>query len=301
MSLVLAPAPAAPGAATRAIGNIVLAVALFAVMDAMVKWLSATYPVIELVFFRAFFALIPLSLVVARDGGWRTLKTRRIGGHAVRTGTGLISMGLFFLAFATMPLADAVAIAFAGPLFLTVLSIPLLGEQAGPPALGRRHRRFPRRAADRPARQRRPRAGRLLPLGGALGFALAMISVRRLSTSESNAAIVFYFSITATLVSAAALPFVWVMPAPQDWLPLIALGLIGGTAQLFMTQAFRLAPAAVVAPFEYTAIIWAISLGYLLFGDMPDSWTLAGAGVVIASGLYILHRETVRRAERARR
>ena len=128
-----------------------------------------------------------------------------------------------------------------------------------------------------------------------------MISVRRLSTSESNAAIVFYFSITATLVSAAALPFVWVMPAPQDWLPLIALGLIGGTAQLFMTQAFRLAPAAVVAPFEYTAIIWAISLGYLLFGDMPDSWTLAGAGVVIASGLYILHRETVRRAERARR
>lgn len=281
--------------AAQGIANILIAVALFAVMDAIVKWLSVHYPIAQLVFFRSFLAFVPLSILIVRDGGWHSLRTSRPGGHMLRSLIGLASMTLFFWAFAVLPLADAVAISFSGPLFLTLLSIPLLGERVGP-------RRWLAVLAGFAGVLLivRPGSGlfgltALIPVGAALGFALAMICVRRLSITESNTAIVFYFTLTCTAVSGLALPFEWVKPAPEHWLPLIAIGLIGGTAQLFMTQAFRLAPASTVAPFEYTAIVFALLFGVLIWNEIPDAWMLIGTAVVIASGLYILHRELLRK------
>lgn len=281
--------------AAQGIANILIAVALFAVMDAIVKWLSVYYPVSQLVFFRSLLAFVPLSVMIARDGGWRGLRTSRPGGHVLRSLIGMTSMVLFFWAFAVLPLAEAVAISFSGPLFLTLLSIPLLGERVGP-------RRWLAVLAGFVGVLLivRPGSGlfgltALIPVGAALGFALAMICVRRLSITESNTAIVFYFTLTCTAVSALALPFEWVTPALEHWLPLIAIGLIGGTAQLFMTQAFRLAPASTVAPFEYTAIVFALSFGVLIWNEIPDAWMLVGTAIVIGSGLYILHRELLRK------
>ena len=291
-------ASAGPSQALAGIANIVVAVGLFAAMDALVKHLSPVYPVLQLVFFRSFFAFVPLSLLLLRAGGLGALATARPLGHVLRSLAGLASMLLFFLAFALLPLAEAIALSFAGPLFLTVLSIPLLGEKVG----GRRWAAVLLGFVGVMLIVR-PGAGvfgwvAAIPLGAALTYAFAMIFVRKLARSESNAAIVFYFTLSCTVVSALGLPFVWVQPALADLPALVGVGLLGGAAQLFMTQAFRLAPAAVVAPFEYLAILFGIGFGYAFWGEIPDGWTLGGAAVVVASGLYILRRETIRRAER---
>jgi drug/metabolite transporter (DMT)-like permease len=137
--------------------------------------------------------------------------------------------------------------------------------------------------------------GALLALSGAVFYALAMISIRKLSRTEHPTAIVFYFTLFATLAAAASLPFgQWVTPKSlTDLGLLITIGLIGGFAQFAMTHAFRLAPIAIVAPFDYLAVVFAMVLGYAVWGDLPDAWILGGAAVVILSGLYILHRETV--------
>lgn len=295
------PAAASAGATStlRGIGNIALAVALFATMDALVKHLAATYPILQLVFFRSFFAFAPLSILILRSGGIGALATARPLGHVLRSLTGLVSMALFFLAFALLPLAEAIALSFAGPLFLTVLSIPLLGERVGPRRWAAVFAGFIGVLVIV-----RPGAGvfgaaALVPIGAALTYAFAMVYVRKLSRTETNAAIVFYFTLTCTVASGLALPFVWVTPSLADLPALVGLGLLGGAAQLFMTQAFRLAPAAVIAPFEYLAILFGIGFGYVFWGDLPDRWTVLGVAVVVASGLYILHRETVRRRERA--
>lgn len=291
-------ASAAAPTTLRGIANIVLAVGLFATMDALVKHLATTYPVLQLVFFRSLFAFVPLSILLARSGGLAALSTSRPLGHVLRSLTGLVSMALFFLAFALLPLAEAIALSFAGPLFLTVLSIPLLGERVGP-------RRWAAVLAGFLGVLVivRPGAGvfgteALIPIGAAATYAFAMIFVRRLSRTETNAAIVFYFTASCTVISALAMPFVWVTPSLADLPGLVGLGLLGGSAQLFMTQAFRLAPAAAIAPFEYLAILFGIGFGYAFWGELPDRWTVLGAAVVVASGLYILHRETVRRRER---
>ncbi len=281
------------------IANLAVATLLFGSMEALVKWLSTDYSVWQLIFARAAFGMLPLAWVIHRAGGFAVLRTSRPGVHVTRALIGIVTTALFFLAYAHMPLADAIAIGFTGPLFLTVLSVPLLGETVGP-------RRWAALGVGFLGVLLIARPGgdafgwlALLPLFGALGYALAVICVRRMSRTESNAAIVFYHTAACALVSSVALPFVWVTPDLVGWIGLVAVGVIGGTAQMFMTQAFRLTPAAVVAPFDYSRIILAIGFGVVLFADMPDSWTLTGAGVVIACGLYILHREAVRRAGRS--
>ena len=288
--------PTAATPALRGIANIVVAVGLFAAMDALVKHLAASYPVLQLVFFRSLFAFLPLSILIVRSGGLPALRTVRPLGHVLRSMAGLASMLLFFLAFALLPLAEAIALSFAGPLFLTVLSIPILGERVG----------LRRWAAVLIGFLGvliivRPGGGvfgveALVPIGAAFAYAFAMIFVRKLSRTETNAAIVFYFTLSCTAASALALPFVWITPTTADLPALVGVGLLGGAAQVFMTQAFRLAPAAVIAPFEYLAILFGIGFGYAFWGEIPDRWTLAGAAVVVASGLYILRREAIRRA-----
>lgn len=273
----------------------ILAVLLFTGMDGLVKWVAQSHPTGQIVFFRNLFAFLPILLVVGRSGGIAVLHTRRIGGHLLRGVIGVAAMACFFGAYALLPLGDAVAIGMSGPIFMTALSMPLLGEPVGP-------RRWTAVVIGflGVLVMTRPGAGvldpgALLALGGALFYALAMVTIRHLSRSEHPTTIVFYFTLFATLAAAVSLPFgQWVTPASWiDFALLAMIGLIGGVAQFAMTHAFRLAPVAIVAPFDYLAVVFAMLIGYVVWGDVPDLWIVTGAAVVIASGLYILHRETV--------
>lgn len=294
-------APAATDAAAQGIGFMLLSTLLFSAMDALVKWVSADYPLGQIMFFRSLFAFLPLALFISRSGGVAVLRTKRPGSHLWRGAVGLVAMACTFGAVILLPLADAVALARSGPLFLTALSVPLLGEKVGP-------RRWSAVVVGfiGVLIMMRPGAGvfdpaALLAIAAAILYALAMIAVRQLSATERPATIVFYFTVFVTIASGLSLPFQWTTPAGADLLLLAAVGLLGGFAQIAMTQAFKLAPVALVGPFEYTALVFAIFFGYLLWGDVPDAFLLTGAAIVVGSSLYILHRETKLGQGRARR
>ncbi|MFA5123122.1 DMT family transporter [Zavarzinia sp.] len=276
------------------IGLMALGVMLFTGMDAMAKWQSERYDVLQLIFFRAFFGTMVLIPFMLRAGGFAVaVRTRRPGLHFMRGMIGTVSLFTFFLAYRYLELADAIALSFVSPLFMTALSVPILGEQVG-------WRRWTAIAVGFLGVLVivRPGGGlftplALLPIAGAFTYALVGVTIRVLSRTEASVTIVFYFGLFSSIVAGLGLPFVWQTPASlQDWIGQIGIGLIGGVAQMAMTSAFSRAPVSVVAPFDYTAIIWASVLGYLVWGDVPVAGTFAGAALVIGSGLYILHRET---------
>ena len=288
----VAPAPKALShGARRGIAFMVLAVGLFAVMDAMVKWIGTSYPTMQVVFFRSFFAFIPLGFFIFRHGITEALRVNDRMGHVMRCVIGMAAMFSFFYAFARMPLADVVAITFAAPIFVTALSVPMLGEKVGPRRWSAILIGFVGVLV-----MVNPGPGifqsvAMVPLFGVIFYALAMIYVRKLARTETNTSIVFTFTLCCTLVSAAFLPFNWVTPTWTDLAILIGIGLIGGLAQIVMTAAFRHADVAVIMPFEYTAMIWAALLGFFIWGEIPGLNLWAGVAIVMASGLYILFRE----------
>lgn len=273
---------------------------VFTVINALVKWEAARYPLGELVFFRCALSLLPCLVLLAGDGGPRLLlRTRRRGQNIGLGILQFVSMMLIFAAFRLMPLADVVAITFSTPLFLTLLSIPLLGERVGP-------HRWAAVLAGFAGVLLMIRAGgglggglastgALLALASAAIGAILTIAVRRMTLTESSPILVTYPALVTTLLSVALLPFGWTIPDWQDALLLAAIGLGSGIGQFWWTQAFRFAPAAVAAPFSYLSMIWSMGLGYLFWGDVPSAMLVAGAAVVAASGLYILYRETLRR------
>ncbi|HLJ18554.1 MAG TPA: DMT family transporter [Stellaceae bacterium] len=291
-------APASTNAVPRGIASMLLAVAIFSCMDALIKWLSATYPTIEIVFFRSSFAFLPLLPALLR-GGRAALRTRRPLTQAGRAGIGLVSMVGFFYAFRVMPLADVFGIAFSAPIFVTALSVPMLGETVG-------IRRWSAVVVGFVGVlvMLRPDTGVFasaswIALFATILYALGQIFVRDLTKTETTACIVFYVTLTTTIVSGLAMPFLWVTPSLRDAPLLAAVGILGGVAQLAFTRAFRFAPAAVISPFDYTGLLYASVIGYYVWGDIPTATFLVGAAIVIASGLYILYRETKLAAQRA--
>jgi len=279
----------------RGIAFVVASVFVFAVINAVVKWLVVRYPVAEIIFFRSSFALLPCGFLVATHGGLPVLRTRRLGEHVTRAALQFVSMMCIFTAFGLMPLADAVAITFSSPLFLTVLSIPLLGEKV------RIHRwsavvvGFVGVLIILPPGSGMLQGGALFALINAVMNASLTIAVRRMSVTEASTALVFYQTLTTAVIGLALLPFVWVTPSLADLLLFAAAGLFSGIGQYWWTQAYRFLPAAVAAPFSYTSMVWSLMLGYAVWGDVPTTAVLIGATIVVASGLYILYRETVRR------
>ena len=267
----------------RGIAYMVIAVGLFTIMDALVKWLGPSYPTMQIVFFRSLFAFVPLAIFVMRTGSLASLATKRPFGHILRSFIGLAALSSFFYAYTYMPLANVVAISFAAPLFITALSVPLLGEAVGP-------RRWSAVAVGflGVIIMVRPDAGLfdrvvLIALAGSVFYALAMIFVRKLSKTETSAAIVFYYSLASSVVAGAFMPVQWVTPNLEDLALLILVGLVGGVAQIFMTNAFRNAPVAVIAPFDYTTMIWAAMLGFFVWGDIPGVNVWVGVAIVTAS------------------
>ena len=278
-----------------------LAVACFSGMDVLVKWQSATYAVVQVIFFRSILAFVPLGIMATFNGGWEAVRPNNVWAHIWRSLIGLCAMSSVFAAFSLMKLADVVAIVFAAPVFATALSVPILGEKVGPRrwfavALG-----FvgvliiirPGTSAFDPTA--------VLALFGAACIGITTVYVRKLTRTESNGSIIFSFTLTTTVASAALLPFFWKTPGSLDLVMLCAIGLLGGIAQMFQTGAARNAEVATITPFKYTALLWAMFYGYLIWGEVPDGWTLMGAAIVGGSGLFIVLREAHLKPDRANR
>ena len=265
----------------------------FTVAAAIVKLLSPLYSIFEITFSRNLFGLVPALWMSARLGR-RGFQTARPFTHFWRTFFGLANMLLIFTAYSMISLPDATSISFAGPLFITALSTPLLGERVG------RHRWAAVLIGFvgvlvvlKPGRGAFHRGG-LYALCGAFCFSLAMISLRKLRTTENAEVTTFYFTAIACALTGILLPFGWKMPDAHGGVLLVAIGLISGIGQFFLTKAYGYADASVISPFSYTSMIWASLLGAFFWGDMLTLSTLAGTGIVIGSGLYILHRERIR-------
>jgi drug/metabolite transporter (DMT)-like permease len=279
----------------RGIIYVVASIFVFALTNALIKWLVVRYSVVEVIVFRSSFALVPCLYLIATRGGVLTLRTKRLHQHVTRSVLQFVSMICIFTAFGLMPLADATAITFASPLFLTMLSIPLLGEQVG---VYRWSAVIVGFAGVLIMVQPGPgllQSGALFPLANALINACVTIAIRRMTLTEASTTLVFYQTLVTGLIGLGLLPFFWLTPDLFDLALFSATGLLSGIAQFWWMQGCRFVPAAVAAPFSYTSMIWSLALGYLVWSDVPSTAVLVGAAIVIASGLYILYRETIRR------
>ncbi|WP_311948260.1 DMT family transporter [Halomonas piscis] len=286
-------------ASLRGIGYMCTGVLFLALGDAVSKWLGEVHSPLEIVFFRNVVAVPLIAMLAYFGGGLRTLGTRRPGVHLLR---GLIytgTMGFFVLGLTLLPLAEATAIAFVAPLFVTLLSVPLLGERIAPPVMAASLVGFVGvLIVVRPGGDAF-NAGALSMVAAAVCYALTMITARRYGGREHFWALVFYIALVPALLTAATLPWVWVTPHPWHWLGFLASGVFGVGAAGFITLAFRYAPAAIAAPFDYTALLWAVLLGWWFWGELPDVWVLVGSVLIISSGLAIAYHD--RRTSLSRR
>ncbi|MBU8546811.1 MULTISPECIES: DMT family transporter [Roseomonadaceae] len=302
---IIPPVPSALAAARRRGILLVLgASAAFVVSAALVKSIGPTIPLPQIILFRNFFALPLLLLMVMQAGGFHLLRTRLPWRHVERTFWGMWGMIGAFHGFVYLPLATATALGFTMPLFLTALSTVLLGEKVG----WRRWSAVVVGFAGVLLMVRPGFGGAALPvfsvglvLLGALGWAMAMISIRRMGEAgEPGVSIVFWFAIcSATVAGLATIP-VWVTPSPREWLLLAGIGCVSAVAQLLMTAAYRRGETTLLAPFEYSGLIWTMMVGILLWSEWPDGYELAGFGVLVGAGLYIWRREVLRAAEARR-
>ncbi len=271
---------------------------LFCTMDAMVKGMGGTYGSFQLMLFRAVISLVPIAFIVWHAGSFKVVRSNRPWLQAARICAGLGSTIGFFYVFPRMVLVDAYAISYASPFFMVALSVPMLGEQVG-------WRRWSAVAVgfagvmlmlDPWSLGFHPMS--LIVLGATFCYALSTVLVRLTSRYDQDAATLFWFAIVSSAVSLVGAVPNWIWPTPADWFWLIVLGLLGGCGQVLVTRAWRLAPAAILAPFDYAGIVLVMIYGYFWFREEP-SWTVwLGLPLVIASGLYILHRERVRTRER---
>jgi drug/metabolite transporter (DMT)-like permease len=271
----------------------VAAMACMSLLSALVKYTgSRGIPVFEIIFFRNLFAFVPLGLYIWRTTGFEVLKTKRPLGHLMRATVGLSGMVCGFSAVQYLPLTEATALQFTSPLFMTALSAMLLSEKVGQHRWAAVFVGFIGvliMARPIPGEMNVP--GVTLGVLSALGAAGAMVAIRQISDTERGPTIVFYFTLGGVVLGLAGSAFHWVTPDPQTLGLLVLAGLIGGVGQLFLTEALRRAPIGVIAPFDYTQLIWATGLGLVIWGELPHPLTLVGAVIVAASGVYILHRE----------
>lgn len=269
-------------------------------MFVCVKGLNGQIPTGEVVFFRSFFAMVPLLVWLGVQGSLGpSLRTNNLFGHLGRSISGTLGMFFNFLALAYLPLADATALGYAAPLFTVVLAAVLLREIvgryrwmavlagfAGVVVMLSPHLEFSG-GLDHGAV-----LGGICALLGALSGALSSIQIRHLNGREHPGAIVFYFSLMTTLIGLGTIALGWAMPTPEQLLLLIGSGLFGGLTQILVVLSLRNAHASLLAPFDYTTLIWSVALGILLLGQYPTLTVLLGAVIVIGAGLFTLWRES---------
>jgi drug/metabolite transporter (DMT)-like permease len=271
-----------------------LAVAAFSLMDASMKTLAPHYPPIQITALRGLTSLPLVLLWALVDGGPSQLLRIRWPLHLLRGVLSVVMLVAFVYALQRLPLTEAYSLFFVAPLLITALAVPILGEKVG-------WRRWTAIVIGLCGTLivLRPSGGAMLSLGGlavlvaATGYSLSAITVRVLGRTDSTQSMVFWM---LAMLSVFSLLFAWSSWIPLDavhWKPIAVLGLTGAIGQYGITEAFRRAPASVIAPLEYTALIWGLALDWFLWGTLPDRWMLAGAAVIVACGLYLLRREHV--------
>jgi len=266
---------------------------LFVSMDATAKHLSQTLPVIQVVWARYFFHLFILCVILLPRLG-ALLKTSHLPLQLGRSLLLLITTVLFFTGLSYIPMADASAMMLLSPIVVTALSVPILKETVG-------LRRWISIAVGligaivilRPGSGLFQTAA-LLPLAAAVSYAFYQISTRFLNRSDSILTTLIFSSLIGTLVTSVIVPFSWQTPDFQDWIGMMALGVLGGMGHYSLIKSLTLSPASTVAPFTYSNMIWATLFGYFIFQDVPDLWTIVGAVIISISGIYIVHRENRR-------
>lgn len=287
-------------APARAVAYGLSALASLTLLDAAVKWLTADYAVPQIAFVRYLFGLALALVLATRMGGLATLATRRPFGHALRSVLNLATMITFYFALKVMPLADTMAITFASPLFMVGLSVVLLKEKVGWRRWGAVVIGFFGVILILQPTGAGLTSGALFALVSAFLYALTLITSRQLSTTEPSHTILFYYSIGVLLMTGLAglLGETELLPS-WEWTPLRAAdlwifavaGVAGSFGQFFLNQAFRYGEVSMLAPIEYTGLLWGIFYGVVLWNEWPSWVTLAGAAVVAGSSLYIAQRE----------
>jgi drug/metabolite transporter (DMT)-like permease len=285
----------------RGIGLKLASVICFVIMAALVKAASDEVPAGETVFFRSFFALPIIFIWLAGRGEFRQgLKVKSPMGHLWRGLIGASAMFLNFMALALLPLPEATVIGYASPLLLVIFAAMFAGEDvrlfrftavfAG--LIGVTIVLAPRMTVLHGAPDPKEQLGAMMALGGACLAAIVQLHVRNMVRTESTTSIVFWFSMSCTFAGLLTL-FVtpWVMPSGKVLVFLILGGLIGGVAQVFLTSCYRYADASLLAPFDYASMIFALIIGYTVFGDVPTKPMLFGSSIVIAAGIVIILRE----------
>ena len=282
------------------------ACALFTLMSALIKTLGDRIPVVEIMFFRSLLAVPVVLLVVARTRrGVRVveaLRTKRFPGHFLRACTGTSAQACSFYALTLLPLAEQQALTNTTPLFITLLSIPFLGEKVGIHRGGAVALGFVGILVI--AIGQGAFSGNL-DSAAKIGFAVALahgvfsagttMLVRTLSATEASTTITLWQSLLMTAFAAVLLPFHWVTPTWQEIGLLVVIGVLGGMAQVMLTEAWASAQVSALAPYSYSSLLWAILFGWIAFGDVPGVLTIAGATLIVIASLYILHRELQRR------
>lgn len=272
---------------------------LMSLNNAILKWVTTGYPAGQIIFTRGVFIWLPIGFLIWRTGGMHTLRVHRYGLHGARAACLVLSAFLYVTGLRYLPLADVTAISFSTPLFLTALAPLLLRETVG-------WRRWSAVIVGflgivtiaRPTGNIAALAV-LLPVGSAFWAAMRDIVTRRMTATESSNAILCTTTAAVMLAGLATLPLGWRAPQPMD-LGLMALGgIFAGFGHHFMIEAFRNAEAVLVSPFRYLTMIWAVLLGYLVWGDLPDELVWLGVALVVLSGIYIFHREVFLRAHPA--
>lgn len=286
------PATEVTGAPQIQIGKAVkcalLSSAIFSVMFALIKLLGKDYPSGEVLFARSFFAIIPLLPMIIKNGGFQVFATKKPVAHLTRSAMGLISAFLCIDALRLLPLSEATCFFYTAPLLTTLLSAFLLKEKITLSKglavlsgfLGVLYMMQPKVSDSL--------TGAFIALGSALFSGFVAIELRRLSESEKSITIVCYFMTACTIAGLLTMPFQFTAPNLQDAIILVLVGVTGGIAQMFMTDAYKYAPASTVAPLNYISLIWATALDAALFGKFPEMATLIGAVVVAASGIFVV-------------
>jgi len=293
----------------RGIALKIASVCVFVTMASLVKASASEVPPGQAVFFRSLFALpIIMAWLAWRHELHVGLKTQNPMGHVWRGLVGTTAMGLMFTGLGLLPLPEVTAIGYAAPILVVIFAAMFLGEQVrafrlSMVALGLAGVLVvlsPRLQIDPTEADTAEALGAVVVLLGATCAALAQVFVRKMVQTETTAAIVFYFSITATLMSLITLPWGWAIPSAGTAAMLVAAGLLGGVGQILLTSSYRYADASLIAPFEYASMLLAIIVGYTVFGEVPTATMLTGAGMVVLAGVLIIWRERQLGLERAR-
>lgn len=304
--------PETPNHLLKAIGFKLISALLFAAMSALVRQLGDVAPVGQMVFFRSAFAIPPVLLIYALRGEFMSaVRTKRVFGQLGRGSLSVCGMFSNFSALTRLPLADATAIQFASPLITVALAALVLKERVRLfrwsavtvgfigvivmliPNIDPRH--YAAAGAASVAA-----VGSAFAVFAAFCNAGTVIQTRRLTQSEATSSIVFYFSLICAIAGALTLPFAWHTPTGLELIGLILLGVFGGVAHIFLTESYRFATASVIAPFDYSSMLWALLLGYWVFGELPAPLVYVGASIVAGAGLVVIWRERRLGIQRAR-